>query len=112
MVSNLKFSTNWNNKLHCKAFTTLRAYDPAKYAIGTKHDIWLADEAGQFVRLGTATVIAHQHRTTDTLTEAEAMLDTGYDLAYTQRILRNLFKRPDHALLTLSYVTLVYTQKA
>lgn len=110
VVSNLRFSQNWNNKLHGSYFTTLRSYDPTKYAVGTHHDIWLADSAGQHTRLGTAVVVVHQHRTTETLTATESMLDTGYDLPYTLRLLRNFFKRPENALLTMSYITLMYVK--
>ena len=30
-MNTLKFSTNWNNNLNCKCFTTVRLYDPEKH---------------------------------------------------------------------------------
>lgn len=33
-VKDLRFTYNWNNKLLCKTFTSIRMYNPVKYEVG------------------------------------------------------------------------------
>ncbi len=46
----ISFSSNWNNKLQCQSFTTIRLFCPAKYEIGNSYQIFLN---GQLVKSAT-----------------------------------------------------------
>lgn len=37
----IRFSYNWNNKLNCKAFTTIRLHSPERYFLGAKFNVYL-----------------------------------------------------------------------
>lgn len=67
----LSFSTNWNNKLDCKAFTTLRLYDGFK--VGEILDIDFRNEHIKQVEvIGKKPVYINQ------INDYIAYLDTGY----------------------------------
>lgn len=84
--SQIQFSTNWNNKLSCKYFTTTRLASP-KYQIGNTFDIFLKDKF-QF----TAKVIESRLIDLNTLDEYKARLDTGYSKPETVKMLRTMYK--------------------
>lgn len=105
MVNHTTFSLNWNGKLNCTYFTTVRLLNPKKYEVGSIHEIWLEPKGQPKIQVGKAQVIVHQHRTTETLTDTECYLDAGYDRANLNRMLWNMYKRPVGAVLSLSFVT-------
>lgn len=37
----IKFSYNWNQKLNCKAFTTIRIHNDGKYVVGEIYNVYL-----------------------------------------------------------------------
>ncbi|MBF7091118.1 hypothetical protein IUY40_06160 [Flavobacterium sp. ALJ2] len=39
-MEKLEFSTNWNNKLDCKCFTTIRIFNPAKHFRGNQFEVF------------------------------------------------------------------------
>ena len=43
-MEKLEFSTNWNNKLDCKCFTTIRLYNPNKHFRGNQFEISLQNK--------------------------------------------------------------------
>lgn len=104
--SHTKFSRNWNNKLDCNYFTTIRLYNPKKYEVGSVHEIWLND-----VQIGRAQVVDQQMRTPQTLTETEAMLDAAMLKAELLKMLCRMYKRPEGAMLSLSFVTFKMVQR-
>lgn len=40
--SPILFSHDWNNKLQCRCFTTIRINQPEKYIVGNYHDLLLS----------------------------------------------------------------------
>lgn len=100
---NIRFSHNWNGKLHCKAFTTIRLHDDTKYIVGEIYDVYLtskaADVPNQF--MGRAELTAKKTFRMDQLNEWIAWLDTGYDLDTTRQIIRRMYPKLENALLDL-----------
>ena len=89
----LKFSHNWNNKLQCQAFTTIRFWNPAKYKEGAQFQIVLTDTKGAMkTDYGTATVAKVYQISMAQITEYIARMDTGYTAAETKNILRTMYK--------------------
>ena len=83
----LKFSYNWNNKLNCECFSTIRVWNVVKYQIGQVYTVTLNGKS-----LGTATLVAGNAFAISKLTEGMARLDTGYDKAGCEGVLRGMYK--------------------
>lgn len=85
----LTFSTNWNNKLDCDVFSTIRL-GAAKYFKGNKFKIVLKNGTPFF-----ATVLEVYWFKLNQLTDARAYLDTGYDKEKTIDIIRTMYKNTE-----------------
>jgi hypothetical protein len=83
---NTRFTTNWNGKLACQYFTTIRLYNEAKYQHELLHDIWFKNE-----HFGRARVVDTRKITIDQVNDWMGFLDTGYDGKKTQQILRRMY---------------------
>lgn len=89
-MEKLEFSTNWNNKLDCKCFTTIRIYNPTKHFNGNKFDVYLKTKYRyqvQVISLG----LYFLHELTDYI----CYLDTGYSKAETIEIFKKMYSKTD-----------------
>ena len=92
--NNLKFSFNWNGKLSCAAFTTIRLYNPKKYYQDNVYNVYLKDEL-----VGTAQLIGIRRTQLSKLNEFVARLDTGYSLGQCRKVIGSMYgKDKDHEL--------------
>ena len=89
---NIKFSQNWNNKLFSKAFTTIRLHSDYKYIIGDLHEVLFVAAKQPQIMLGVAQIVTKQTLLLRELTEFDAHLDTGYNLATTTDIIVKMYK--------------------
>jgi hypothetical protein len=87
-IQNIDFSYNWNEKLNCKAFTTIRLSD--RFEIGDHLNVLLKKE----LRLNARVVNKH-YFTLDKLSDTIAYLDTGYSKEETIDILQKMYKNVD-----------------
>lgn len=88
----LRFTSNWNNKLDCHAFTTLRLFNPSLHFIGKRVHIWLNDDDK-----GTGEIKAIRRFLLTELNEFVAYLDTGYSPDETRKIFHNMYHQIDFA---------------
>jgi len=86
-VQNLRFSYNWNNKLCCKYWTTMRLYNPKKYVVNTTYRVYLKDEY-----LGIAQLTGVRKTKSAKLNAFVCGIDTGYSVAKTQKVLNSMYK--------------------
>ena len=86
-MKTINFTYNWNNKLDCKAFTTFRLRNPAKYKIGESYQILLKGKV-----VGTATIVQILPLTLDKVNEWIARLDTGYSLPEFKKLVETMYK--------------------
>ena len=84
----LKFSYNWNNKLDCNYFTTLRLSD--RFNIGDKVRIFLKQE-----NKGTGIIIDKKAIMLNQINNFIAGIDTGYTVEETKNILKRMYKNVD-----------------
>lgn len=87
-MQTIKFSANWNNKLGCKAFTTLRPANPGKYGIGQRVRI----EGPKKIEPFNAEIVAITTVTEEKMSPFVAYLDTGYDVETVKGILQKMYK--------------------
>ena len=86
-----KFSTNWNKKLNCDYFTTLRLKNPEKYKVGARHKIKL-QERGVLRDYGIAEIIDVKNIRLHQLNTFICGLDTGYSVDETKQLLHTMYK--------------------
>lgn len=86
-MEKLEFSTNWNNKLDCKCFSTIRVYNPRKHFRNNQFEIYLQRKyKGKAVVLGV--IKTHLEKLSDYI----CYLDTGYNRAETIALLEKMYK--------------------
>lgn len=87
MEKDLIFHYNWNGKLDCQCFTTLRLYNAEKYHKGAIFNIYLNDQLK-----GQAKVLEVNYFTIDKINEFVAHIDTGYSAKECQDMIRKMYK--------------------
>lgn len=90
-MQTINFSYNWNNKLECKAFTTIRLHNSKKYKVGELYSIRLQTSKGVELK-GHAEIVDIKTISFDQINEFIAHLDTGYNAKETKRILLKMYK--------------------
>lgn len=100
----ISFNYNWNNKLFCKYFSTLRAYNPDKYVIGDYYDVYLKEEY-----LGKVKLMDVRKFKSTNLNAFICAMDTGYSVEETKKILYRMYKKKE---MDLHFLLLKWVNKA
>lgn len=89
----IKFSYNWNNKLNCKSYTTIRPYNSIKYVLNFCYKIILNNEY-----LHTAQIVDIKNFKLKDITNFIAYIDTGYSKEETINIIQKMYKNASYDL--------------
>lgn len=84
-MDEIAFSYNWNNKLDCKAFTTIRLHNPYKYRVGSFYRVGAIGHDFN-VKIIDIKVIPFGK-----INEYMARIDTGYSLEECKNIMRKMY---------------------
>ncbi len=108
MEEDLKFTHNWNGKLNCDCFTTLRLHNARKYIIGASKHIFLNN-----VFKGKANIIGVQSFRLEQVSEYVARLDTGLSAKECQQMIKTMYKNQpiNWSTQQLDFVLLKYEKK-
>ena len=87
MDERLEFEDNFNNKLNCQCFTTIRIHQPVRNAIGAVKQVYLKG-----VWKGNARIIHATTITMDRINLPMAKLDSGLMPEECRRLIRNLYR--------------------
>ena len=90
-LKSIKFTYNWNNKLKCNYFTTMRLANPEKYKVGNQHKI-LFLENGVYRDYGIGEIVAIRNLRLHQLNIFICGLDTGYSVDQTKQIIYKMYK--------------------
>ena len=90
-METLIFSYNWNNKLNCDSFTTIRLHNQKKYQPQATFKIQLKQKK-EIMNIGIAKVQEVYPCRAHNLSEHACLLDTGYSKAETINIIKNMYK--------------------
>ncbi|MFR9501917.1 MAG: ASCH domain-containing protein [Rikenellaceae bacterium] len=86
-MKRINFAKNWNGKLHCESFSSLRLENSEKYIVGDEeYAVWLGERVYSGAVLVSARVLPLSE-----LTEEMAYLDTGLSLKETKELLREFY---------------------
>ncbi len=98
----LPFSYNWNNKLDCLAFTTIRLYNPNKHIPGVKVDPVLKGQSK-----GPGTIVEVKPFLLQNLNPYMSYLDTGYNVEECTKIIRTMYPKIDFTTKKLAFILIV-----
>ena len=87
MDERLDFSQNWNGKLNCNRFTTMRLHNPIKYCVGAVKQIYLKG-----VWKGNAKVLDVRRIYLKDINQFVAKLDTGLPVEDCRQLFRTMYK--------------------
>jgi len=79
-MDQINFSYNWNNKLDCKFFTSIRNSD--RYQIGERYEVSLKGRPIKIVKC-----VGKKAVTVQSITQEECWIDTGYSKTTTTGML-------------------------
>ena len=99
-MDEIRFSNNWNNKLDCNAFTTIRIASK-KYVVG--HEYEIITPTKRF----TGKVIQIKNFWLHNMNDYIAYLDTGYNTKDCTDILRRMYQTVDFQKTPLSLILIV-----
>lgn len=102
----LKFSYNWNNKLDCTAFTTIRLFNSSKHKPEEKVNLLLKENP-----MGTGTIKSVRCFFLADLNEFVSYLDTGYSVAECQKIIHTMYPQVDFTKTHLALILIVKDKK-
>jgi hypothetical protein len=85
-MESINFSNNWNNKLNCKYFTTIRKHIPGRFKVWQKVNILLHDKWK-----GQALIEDVRVLKMGTLNEWHCGIDTGYSVDKTRALLQRFY---------------------
>lgn len=97
----INFSTNWNNKLDCMAFTTIRLRNSNKYQIGKEYKIILKKNFKKNTRIEAIKTIYFNQ-----INEFIAHLDTGYSAHETKNIIKKMYSKVNLETQPFSFILL------
>lgn len=104
-MEHLNFSNNWNKKLDCDVFSTIRRWNPAVHYEGREVDIYdNSVNPARYKGRGKYAIVSEFKL--NQLKPAAAFLDTGYPLAETLNIIRTMYykKVPDIESESFAYI--------
>lgn len=90
MAKELKFSYNWNKKLDCNAFTSLRL--SGRFNVGDEVNIKLIGKKA-LIDKGLAICKGKKRLTLDAINEYIALLDTGYSSDECKQIIKRMYPK-------------------
>jgi hypothetical protein len=86
MYEKIDFSYNWNNKLNCKCFTTLRLKNE-KYKVGNVYEITLKGGTMFFAKIIAIKTLKISH-----INDFIAAIDTGYSADEMKQLIKTMYK--------------------
>lgn len=105
-MERLNFSHNWNKKLDCDVFSTIRLWNPALHFEGKEVDIYdNSVSPARFKGRGKYAIVSEFK--INQLKPAAAILDTGYPLDETLNILRTMYYKKVDNIETQSFAYII-----
>lgn len=86
-VGTIPFSQNWNGKLDCDFFTTLRLANNNKYRVGDAYEITLKG-----IVFCHAKIVEVRYIVIEQVNDWIARLDTGYDAEACKTLIKTMYK--------------------
>lgn len=92
MPNVIRFTKNWNNKLFCDCFTSIRL-DQDKYQVGIQYDATLTTPDGKAILIKYVTCVTKTVLTIDQITDAMAWVDTGMNADKCRAMIKKMYEK-------------------
>jgi hypothetical protein len=102
-MEDLHFTYNWNNKLDCKAFTTIRIYNEGKHVPGVKLRIMLKRTENK----GIGMIADVRPFLLQNMNPFISFLDTGYPVEQCKNIFLKMYPKIDFTKKKLALILIV-----
>ena len=102
-METINFTFNWNNKLDCSCFTTLRL-ESKKYIVGAEFMITI----GSGKPLGVAKVLEVKELYLDKINTFISHLDTGLSVEACKELIKKMYPKVDLTQKKLYFILLEY----
>lgn len=90
-MESLRFTSNWNNKLECACFTSIRLRNDHRYFVGARFEIVLVNGSLQVIK-GTCQLMNIRFLMLDQIDDMTAFVDTAYNASACREIIRKMYK--------------------
>lgn len=98
-MDKITFSSNWNNKLCCEYFTSIRLYNDLRYGVGRTLEVAFKDKIIKKVQ-----VISMKRLMLKDITTYIAGLDTGYPPEQCRKIISQMYPNVNFNTEPLSFI--------
>lgn len=105
-MQDIKFTQNWNNKLQCNYFTTIRSFNPSKYQLYTKFNV-LLKRGNNWEKIGTVEVVNIRNLRAIDLQANECYCDTGYNKEQTLNIFQKMYSRRSQTYVRTAQMSII-----
>lgn len=102
-INSISFGTNWNSKLNCSAFSSIRLRNDKKFILGHEYQVILKDQPIFVCRL-----VAISHFMLDGMSDAMSFIDTGYNKKETIAMIEKMYKNKDIDVHSVTWSHLVF----
>lgn len=85
-MKTIKFNLNWNCKLYCNCFSTIRPFNPEKYQLNETYEVLLNGTS-----LGQAQIVYMKDFPLAKITDAMSLVDIGYSAKYAVEVFADLY---------------------
>ena len=89
----LTFTTNWNNKLQCKCYSTIRLRNDQRFYVGATFQVSQKNSKGEIINEHTAIVRTCRILLLKDISNAQALIDTGYDADACRAIITKMYQK-------------------
>ena len=105
----VRFSQNWNQKLVCDSFSTIRIRNVKKYVKGNRYMIMLKiPGSGYFEEVGIAILVASSMFTLSNLSDTMSFLDADMNNVEMKNMLNKMYKDKNQYVENLMFNMLVF----
>lgn len=98
-MDKITFSSNWNNKLTCEYFTSIRLYNDLRYGVGRTLEVAFKDKIIKKVQ-----VMSMKRLMLKDITSFIAGLDTGYSPEQCKSIITKMYPAVNLQVEPLSFI--------
>lgn len=106
-LKTLKFSRNWNQKLLCPCFSTIRLHNPQKYLLYAQYEI-ISEVKKDPVLIGVAQLVYIKLFKLAQINDAMGYLDTGYSAKETQKIIEKMYAKRCPAIYKMDLAFMIF----
>jgi len=107
----IKYSNNWNNKLFCDCWSTIRLSNANKYIIGDTYSHRIVNSKSQVVLVKPGKLIVIEEFRLDNLPNSFSLLDAGLLKEDYAKMIRTMYKNKNINFDTQWWAFMVFSSK-